>query len=636
MPVVYNRKQNPLFRSCFMRHFFSPVKNRAISVIAVFLFALVFFSSCASSEARAARRGDLGAVQEFVEQGGDVNERQKGGMTLLMYASAGGQVPTIDYLASVGADIHMKDDGGLTALIHGASSGQNGSVNALISYGADVNAVTNAGQSSLLIGASKDYSAIVQTLLASGADYTKMDNAGWTPVLMALKKSAADPSGINQSAMLLFEAGAGFRINEKPVNSIAFTAAESGNRDVLQLLLDQGLNPGITDSNGNTLLHRSTLHFEMTIFLMDLGLNPNSMNSRGETPLTKAVQNGSLQAVKALLARGASTEIPDKDRKTPLLHAAQSKNVEILRTLLMSGANPYIADSAGNSALHLASAGGDVESARLLLTAGIFVDARNLTGQTAYDMSFNNQQYGEQIRQLLISAGAAVPQDAAQTAKVQSVPGPAASPETSPAPSASNPVKTPGSAVSTPPSASSPVPAATRPSPDTPSAEKEKAASPQEPVQPEVPREPAAPADETPAVPVQTDSPAVETPVIPSVPDIPAVQSYSVRFSWSKITPSRAAGWNNSDKITDQATLTLQYSDSGSPLLSQRVTIPLKGVNADAFYLDKRVDLETGKSVTGTVSIRTTRGGMLTGSVRAAAESGNSLVLVFDAFEYKK
>ena len=293
-------------------------RNSPVLLAILFLSLLViFFTSCASSEARAARRGDLDAVKEFINDGGDVNERQRGGMTLLMHASAGGQVSTIDYLVGVGADVHMKDDNGLTALIHGASSGQNGSVNSLLSHGSEVNAVTNAGQTSLLIAASNDYSALVQTLLAAGGDFRKMDNAGWTALLKGLQKSASDPSGINQSSWLLFQAGADFRVDEKPVDTIAFTSAGSGNRDVLQLLLDRGLNPGIADSRGNTLLHAGAGQPEMLSYLLDLGLNPNMQNSQGETPLINAVRKGSQKSIETLLFRGANTEIPDSDRKNP-------------------------------------------------------------------------------------------------------------------------------------------------------------------------------------------------------------------------------------------------------------------------------------------------------------------------------
>ena len=269
--------------------------------------------------------------------------------------------------------------------------------------------------------------------------------------------------------------------------------------------------------------------------------------------------------------------------KTPLLHGVLSNNAEIVRLLLMSGANPYIADSQGNSALHLAAAGGNTETVRLLLTAGIFVDARNLAGQSAYDLSFKNQQYGEQIRQVLVSAGATVPLDPAQASRA--------------APSSAGPTGLSSSAA-----ASSAGPSGSADAPAAPSAPSSSASQPQ--------------------VPAASSQAPVSLP-------------YAVRFSWPRINPSRARGWNNSDKITDQAALSLVYTDGGT-LLSETVTIPLKGVNADAFYLDRRILMESGRNVTGTVSIRTRMGGTLTGRITSRSGEDGTLDLSFESFQYSR
>jgi hypothetical protein len=65
---------------------------------------------------RAAHRGDLAAVRDFLDDGFFPNARNEVGYTALMSAARGGQVEMIRFLLSRGADATLSDQNGFTAL----------------------------------------------------------------------------------------------------------------------------------------------------------------------------------------------------------------------------------------------------------------------------------------------------------------------------------------------------------------------------------------------------------------------------------------------------------------------------------------------------------------------------------------
>ncbi|MFW5744668.1 MAG: ankyrin repeat domain-containing protein, partial [Spirochaetota bacterium] len=71
--------------------------------------AFAVLTGCASSEARAARSGDIDALREYVADGGDVNASQRNGRTLLMISTEAGQVESVRYLLDNGALVDARD-----------------------------------------------------------------------------------------------------------------------------------------------------------------------------------------------------------------------------------------------------------------------------------------------------------------------------------------------------------------------------------------------------------------------------------------------------------------------------------------------------------------------------------------------
>jgi ankyrin repeat protein len=698
---------------------------------AVFLLIIfISISGCASTQLKGARDGDLSAVKEYIDSGGDVNERQKNERTLLMYASSGGHVHIIDYLMSIGADIRLRDKRGYSALMYGVEANKNNSVVSLLSYDADINDFGSNGDTSLLLAAGRNFSLIVDTLLQNGADYNLSNNNGWTPALSALNHSAASSSGVTHSFMLLKDAGASLTSSSSSVGtnlqaytlvknkgassgsgpqyklvqnetsgqvettslsssplakSIAFKAIQSGNTDVLSILFREGVQPDIKDREGNSLLHYSVGNIETVKFILTWNSFADIQNNKGETPLLKAVKEEYTDSVSFLLAMGADYDISDNNRWTPLLSAldkssqsssglipsvsllmekgarlekpfsmadsiaftsvesgntdvlnilfregvdrqirdnsgnsllhlgignidmvrflliwktdinsrnnngipvlhkaVENPSADVLNLLMVQGVNIFASDSIGNTALHSAARMGVPETVRQLLLAGIFVNSTNSAGVMPYEDSFENTKYGEEIREILKVAGAIIPPEPEPVDVLEPVSKPATPPVI--IGEITDPVE-------------DPVTVGKR--------ETEGVKEGQKPI----------------------DGSGSNDPV--------TVQNERVlQFSWPRINPSQSRGWNNRDKLTGNAILTLKDSEN-NVLFKEEFSLLMKGVNADADQFERTVSLEPGQEFKSILTIQTTSGKSLTGLASVNSAQEGIILFSFDEFEYQ-
>jgi len=92
------------------------------------------------------KKGDAAEVSAAMEQGADVNCRDKINRTPLMEAAKRGRLPILDLLLAKGADINAKDHSGLTPLMYAIAPHQLATVQLLVAIGADAPLVDKDGE----------------------------------------------------------------------------------------------------------------------------------------------------------------------------------------------------------------------------------------------------------------------------------------------------------------------------------------------------------------------------------------------------------------------------------------------------------------------------------------------------------
>jgi ankyrin repeat protein len=254
--------------------------------------------------------------------------------------AAAGHVRAVELLLANGADVNARDDSGYTALHRAAESAQNAVVTVLLNNKANVDARDGSLRTPLLDAAMNGYKAVAETLLAHNAQVNVVDRYGESPLSFAgsrdkavmvelLLKAGADPNlgtppalfGVLRDTNLLVELlGAGakvdiiqtntgnpFRIRrESPSHAppgigmpfgirteiwteTPLDAAASGNRaDAVEILLQHGANPNLTNNLGETAFHFAALRpADEKVFklLLDAKADPNVRDDSGKTAL---------------------------------------------------------------------------------------------------------------------------------------------------------------------------------------------------------------------------------------------------------------------------------------------------------------------------------------------------------------
>lgn len=150
----------------------------------------------------AAREGDLNAVKEFYNTGGDINKPNARGQTALMWAAQRGHLEAVKFLVQLGANVNAVD--------------------------------TDRQEPVLMWATKKGHKEVVEFLIASGADVNQGDQFKETPLMDAARY------GHKGLCELLLNKRA--RVNDTDVNgeSALMWAAANGHAEVVKYLIGYG------------------------------------------------------------------------------------------------------------------------------------------------------------------------------------------------------------------------------------------------------------------------------------------------------------------------------------------------------------------------------------------------------------
>jgi ankyrin repeat protein len=109
--------------------------------------------------------------------------------------------------------------------------------------------------------------------------------------------------------------------------------------------------------------------------LLDAGISPNTMTKKGKSALLIAAESGQIEVMNVLLNAGADIDIVHEDNKTTLMQLVTKKttphNRAVIEYLVSHGANINIQDSKwGYTALHWSIVSGQIENLQILLQDG--------------------------------------------------------------------------------------------------------------------------------------------------------------------------------------------------------------------------------------------------------------------------
>ena len=352
----------------------------------------------------------------------DPNCKSECGLTPLLVTPAR-HSSIVSELLQHGANPNSVDSDGNTALHKACRAQALNSVKCLLAIAkCDPNCRNKLGMTPLHVSTLENADTIVNELIQHGAKLNIASGSGNTPLHIACEL------GMLKAAQYLSRAPScdpNIK-NKKGLTPIQLTPHAFFMTDtpaLIKELVQQGVNPNIVDSDGNTPLHlacragdeniikclvetekcdlnhknktgRTPLH--MTILqnadilneFIRHGANPNIPNNDGNTPLHDACRLGSLIAVQCLLqAPNCDPNIKNQEGLTAL-QVTPPECINVIKELVLHGANPNAVDSDGTTPLHRACHAGELESVKFLLkTAKCDPNHVNVNGRTPFHMT---------------------------------------------------------------------------------------------------------------------------------------------------------------------------------------------------------------------------------------------------------
>jgi ankyrin repeat protein len=308
----------------------------------------------------AARTGDTDTLAGFLENGVDLEHKNRDGVTSLFLASINGQTEIAKMLLDHGADPNTKMRGGPSALIRAASMGHGNIVTILLVNGAQVNGKDNKGRTSLhYIESGNTDTAMI--LVENGADVSIRDKVGMSPLDLAIYKGNTDviqvfiDVGADVNGIIPLTGYLGFDIEG---NTPLMTAASRQETHAAKILLDHGADVHKTNHFGLTALMLASRRGNSALvqMLLDAGADVNAKTKAGDTALSNAAGYGHGYTVEVLLDHGADVNVMHSTRLewTVLMEAAYDGHADIVKTLLERGADVNFKNKKGQTALSLA------------------------------------------------------------------------------------------------------------------------------------------------------------------------------------------------------------------------------------------------------------------------------------------
>lgn len=230
--------------------------------------------------------------------------------------------------------------------VRAAHISNNKALRMFLASGMDPNAISKSGKTALMQAVLQDNEKGVELLLKYGADPYLPNQQGQTALDVALAQKKPQAT----RALLV-------HINKPDIPEVSqafFKYTSEKNWQMVQAMLDAGVNPNAQAPNGQSAIVQSGGDSEITNALAAKGGDINIQDSRGRTALMMAAADSHPDAVRDLIQKGAKLNLQDKDGRTALMFAAWWLNDETVDALIYGGADPTVKDIQGRTALDYA------------------------------------------------------------------------------------------------------------------------------------------------------------------------------------------------------------------------------------------------------------------------------------------
>lgn len=286
------------------------------------------------------------------QKGNDVNKLTHDGRTYIFWAAYKGNIDLVNFLLENGAKTDLTDDKGSTVIHFAAGAGQtNTKVYDLIikKDPSIINKTNPKGANALLLAAPSDTDLqLTKYFQSKGIAINSVDKEG-----NGIFNYVAKTGNIELMNALLKQ---GIKGTDQ-----AFLFAASGTRgksngiEVFKYLENMGLNPNVSNKDGESPLHILALRSKdaaIINYLLEKGLEVSTQDVNGNNALMNAASRNSLAMVKLLSNHIKEVNAKNKKGQSALTLAVNRNSADVVNYLINKGYDTSIADDKGNNLVY--------------------------------------------------------------------------------------------------------------------------------------------------------------------------------------------------------------------------------------------------------------------------------------------
>jgi hypothetical protein len=188
----------------------------------------------------AAGKGEIDTLKKCLEQGVDINSRNKQKRTAILVAAMNDQLDAVEFLVQAGANVDLQDETCFNPFLFGCINGKLELVKMMIKANTNVELLTRFGGVGITPASEKGHVEVVRELLTTtdiNVNHTNI--CGWTPLIEAI---ILNDGGEKQQTIikLLIEHGANVHMVDKYGVPPIELARSKGFTEIENILLAAG------------------------------------------------------------------------------------------------------------------------------------------------------------------------------------------------------------------------------------------------------------------------------------------------------------------------------------------------------------------------------------------------------------
>jgi len=347
------------------------MKRRSRWMSSLLCAAMLFLALSASGDEihDAVRSGNLDKVKTLLRTHSEwLNSPDQNQKTPLLLSLESGHIDIARYLIEQGADVNLKDKDKSSPLHNAAFLGNLEIVDLLLKKGASsVNEGNFRGQTPLLFACEKGHPGVVTRLLDAGADIEARDALGRTPLMTtALSRNM-------EVVKILVRRGADINavIKRGPATyTVLSISAMYGFGELVDLLIDKdaAVSKDALEPTINLAIQGG--HARLFEYVRKKGLDLAGLKEKDPGLVYPAAAGGSVEIMRSLLKHGFDPDQKDKDGWTPLHVAAAEGKAKMVEFLVAGSLDKDARNMRGETAYHVARSANASEAANFLKKAG--------------------------------------------------------------------------------------------------------------------------------------------------------------------------------------------------------------------------------------------------------------------------